>query len=205
MAATSSTLENQIKNAGGVNVNAVFIRLILQGNRNEPVRILDISTTDLRRTEPLDTVLFDVGGQGAVSNIQMGFNLDQVSPQALNIEPLDDMTSQPYFEYHTISLATGEQDVLIIQADTNCYSASFDLSVYYTVGDTRHTEVIDNNGKPFRVSGFRVTRAGFPSYRQDFELQGNYSVIPLTGRQRPVMPKSQMNLFQACPYMSSGG
>lgn len=43
MAATSSSLENQIKNAGGVNVNAVFIRLILQGNRNEPVRILDIS------------------------------------------------------------------------------------------------------------------------------------------------------------------
>ncbi len=204
MAAASAPVEKQISDAHGVETQSIFTRVILQGNRNEPIRILNIYPVDLRRVDPLDGVLFDIGGQGVGSNIQMDFNLDQPSPHALNVNELDHVTNQPFFENHTISLADGEQAVLVIQADTNCYSASFDLSISYTVGDTVHTEIINDNGKPFRVSAYRYTKTGLLSYRQDFELQGNFSVIPLDRRQITPISYSQMQVIRACPYISSG-
>jgi hypothetical protein len=205
-AAASLALQNQIRGADGVDVGNVFIRIVLQGNRNETIRILNIYPVDLRRSAPLDGVLFDINGQGEDTNIQMGFNLDQPVPQALNINNPDILTSQPFFEEHTISLADGEQSVLVVQASTTCYSSSFDLAINYMVDGAMRTEILDNDGKPFAVTAYRYSKSGSFSYAEDFELQGNFSVIPVSGRRVPVLPSDQFQKIRAaCPYLSSSG
>jgi hypothetical protein len=197
----STTLMKEIHKVNSVAIEDVFTRVVLQGNRNESIRILNIYPVNLRRTRPLDGVLFDIPeAQGEFGNIQMNFNLDQISPHALTVINDDVITNQPFFEAHTISLADGERAVLIIQAHTRCYSASFDLAVNYMVGSADRTEVISDNGHPFRVSSYRFTETGRLSYRQDFQLQGNFSVAPLR-------PQSKLinDYFKGCPYFAASG
>ena len=195
--AWSAAVQRQFRNAGAINIQNLFIRIILQGNRNEPVRILGIQPINLRRTDPLDGVLFDMfGGQGEISNIQMDFNLDKLSPHALTVISNDDITSRPFFKAHTISLTNGEQAVLVIQASTYCYSASFDLAVNYVVGSTTRTDVISHNGHPFRVSAYRFAKNGQLAFKQDFEYRSNYSVVPIKPKPRSL----PVDLIRTCPY-----
>jgi hypothetical protein len=204
-AAASLAVQKQVREADGVDVRDIFIRIIVQGNRNELIRILNISLVNLRRTAPLDNVLFDIYGQGEDSNIQMGFNLDQPFPQALNVTEPDLVTSEPFFEAHTISLANREQAVIVIQASTQCYSASFDLAVNYTIGGVVRTEIISNAGKPFQVSAYHFTRGGLMSYREVYELQGNFSVVRLNHQGLMQFRNYFMQGVEACPYISSSG
>jgi hypothetical protein len=94
------------------------------------------------------------------------------TPQALGVNNPDIVTSQPFFEEHTISLANGEQEVLVVQASTSCYIAGFDLAVNYMADGATRTTTIDNDGSPSLVTAFRFNKAGLMSYKEDFELQG---------------------------------
>jgi hypothetical protein len=192
-------LYGQIYKAGGVAIQDVFTRIVLEGNRNEKVIILNIYPVNFHRARPLNGVLFDISGaQGEFSDIQMAFNMDQISPHALTVVHDDVIENQPFFESHSISLADGEVAVLDIQATTSCYSASFDLAVSYMVGDANRTEVITDHGKPFRVSAYRVTKTAQLSYNQDFEMGEDFSVTP----QNPqaILTASQ---FSGCPYFAT--
>jgi hypothetical protein len=48
-----------------------------------------------------------------------------------------------------------------------------------------------------------VTWDGLQSYQQDFQLQGNFSVIPESSREIGSLPSSQLQVARACPYLSS--
>jgi hypothetical protein len=178
-AVSSAPVLRQIQAAHGVDVQSVFIRVVLQGNSNEQVQILNVKPVQLQRSAPLNGTLFEIGPQGAVSNIQMGFDLDQPLPQALNVtgSEFPVMTREPYFEEHSISLGKGGTAVVVIEATTQCYGASFKLAVSYLVGNASRQFIISNGGGPFRVTGIRYSRNGTMSYRQIFALQGNFSAI----------------------------
>ena len=177
MAATSPSLERQIHDANGVDIGAVYIRLILQGHRNEQLYILDIHPVQLHRTQPLNGVFFGIGAQGENENIQMAFNLDQLAPEALNVNGIQ-VTNVPYFKTHSISLSDGEQEVIILQAQTECYSARFKLAIDYMIGGQNKEVIIANNGSPFAVTGPRFGSNNAMSYKQMFLLRGNFSVTP---------------------------
>lgn len=179
MAATSPALEKKIHDANGVDFEDVYIRLILQGNRNEKILILGVHPVQLRRTQPLNGVYFSIGAQGENSNIQMGFNLDQLVPRALKVNG-SVVTNVPYFQTNSISLADGEQSVLIIQAQSICYSARFKLAIDYTIAGQNKEMVIGNNGASFAVTGPRFGPNNIMSYKQIFLLRGDYSVTPPT-------------------------
>ena len=83
MGVTSPSAEKQIREAGGVDIEDVFIRVVLRGNRNEPILILGVRPVDLQRDKPLNGVLFEIGAQGENGNIQMGFNLDRPASRPL--------------------------------------------------------------------------------------------------------------------------
>jgi hypothetical protein len=198
-AGEDSWLYGQIYKAGGVAIQDVFTRIVLRGNRNEQVVILNIRPVNLRRAKPLNGVLFDMSGaQGEFSDIQMAFNLDQPFPQALTVVHGDVIEKQPFFEGHSISLDNGEPAVLDVQGTTACYSASFDLAVSYMVGNTSRTEIITDHGQPFRVTAYRVTKTAQLSYHQDFEMRGDFSLTP----QNPeaILPAGQ---FGSCPYFAA--
>ncbi len=162
----------------GVAVGQIYIRIILQGNRNELIRILNIQPVQLQRGPPLGGVYFDIGGQGAEEDLQLGFNLDRPTPQAVSVsEAGPGLLKELYFQTHTISLRKGEQLVLLIMAQTSCYDAKFNLAINYMVGNTENTEIISNHGHSFQVTS---VRNNFMSYRQVFALQGNYSVAELS-------------------------
>jgi hypothetical protein len=182
MAATSYALQKQINHAGGVLTQYIHIRLILQGNRNEPILILNMHLVGLRRTQPLNGVLFQVGPQGAASTIQMGFDLDQLIPQALSIRQ-NTLTNVPYFQNHSIRLANGEQAVLVVQAQTFCYYAQFKLAIDYRIGGHSKEVIISNNGRPFEVTGYRLGRNDVISYRKMLFLQDDFSMSPPTPSQ----------------------
>jgi hypothetical protein len=177
MAATSPALQKQINGAGGVYLQDIYIRFVLQGNRNEPILILDVHPVQLRRTQPVDGVLFEIAPQGEANNIQMWFDLDQLAPQALSIVG-NALTKVPYFQAHSISLGDGEQAVLVVRAHTYCYYAHFELAVDYKIGRENKQVIISNNGRPFEVTGYRLGSNNVISYRQMLFLQGNFSVTP---------------------------
>jgi hypothetical protein len=181
MAAASPALIQSIRPAGSTDVQWTYVRVVLQGNRNEQIRILNIEPVQVRRTPPINGTFFDISGQGATGNIDMAFKFDQPVPQALNVTGgiFSMPTSEPYFEAHSISLINGEQVVLVIGAESDCYDSSFKLAIYYVVGGSGGTEIVSNNGRPFQVTGYRLVK-GSISYRHIYVAQGNFSVTPVT-------------------------
>lgn len=177
MGVTSPSAEKQIREAGGVDIEDVFIRVVLRGNRNEPILILGVRPVDLQRDKPLNGVLFEIGAQGENGNIQMGFNLDRPAPEAVNVTGGGSLTTAPFFESHSISLADHESAVLVVEVATKCYSAKFKLAVDYMIGNKTKHEVISNNGSPFMVTAYRYDASNVISYRRIFALQGNFSAI----------------------------
>ena len=169
--------------AHGVVVGQISIRLILQGNRNDPIRILNIHPVQLRRTPPLDGDLFSITSEGQEDDIRMGFNVDQPAPQAVVTDRIGTLTKELYFTAHSISLHKGEQVVLIIQAAAQCLSARFNLGIDYTVGSAPKTEIVSNNGRPFQVTGGRFANNNVISYRRIFRLRSDFSVTQMSPRE----------------------
>jgi hypothetical protein len=200
MAATSPLIQKQLRQASGVDFEDTYIRLILRGNRNEKILILGVRPVQLRRTQPLNGVFFAVGAQGDTSNIQMGFNLDQLSPQALNMRGSEGsvMSSVPFFKTHSISLADNEQAVVVIEAQSLCYSAQFKLAIDYTINGANKEILIGANGGPFAVTGPRFGPNNVVSYRQTLILQGNFSVTPPTPTELSEYNRTAMGVG-SCP------
>jgi hypothetical protein len=117
-----------------------------------------------------------MGAQGEANNIQMGFNFDKVSPQAMEVSGAGQITNRPFFLTHSISLNKDEQSVLSIEAYTACYSFTFDLAIDYAVGNNDYTEIITNQGRPFQIT---ARSADARSYSEVFTFQENYSALPL--------------------------
>jgi hypothetical protein len=178
----SPAVEKEIQETHGIDAANIFLRIILQGNRNEAVRIVNIQPAQLHRVPPLNGVLFDIGAQGENSNIQMGFDLDQPTPQALAFHDTT-LTNEPYFATHSISLAKGEQAVLIVQAKTSCYSADFKLRVNYLINGQAKSVIIGDHARPFRVTAYRYGPDNVMSYKQIYALRGDFSVRRPTSRQ----------------------
>jgi hypothetical protein len=184
MAATSTTVIQQLTGSNSTAVDSTHIQLDLEGNRNEIVRIIDIHPVNLHRRAPLNGVLFDIGPQGADGDVQVAFDLDEPFPDAQTVNSMGMIQSPKYFDSNTISLTNGEHVVIVIRASTSCYDARFDLGVDYTVGGTQKSMTItEPDGKPFEVTAYRFSASGEYSYRQVYELRGNFSVTPLTAQQ----------------------
>lgn len=174
MAVTSAAVERQIRQSHGVDVEDIFIRTVLQSDRNQRILVLNVQPVQVERSLPLNGTLFAIGGQGEDPNIQMGFNLDKPDPQAVNVVG-QRPTNTPYFEGHSISLDNGEEVVLIVEAETECFTVKFKLAVDYLIGGADKQEVISNHGKPFEVTAFRYGHNNIMSYKHIFALQGNFS------------------------------
>jgi hypothetical protein len=169
-----------LRAAGGVNLEKLTIRLVLEGRRNEEIRILDIQPVIVSRTAPLDGTLFFLPPQGAAPTLQMATNLDVPIPVIDNVGSNGKPTHKPYFDAYSISLHDGEEQTLTIRATTEHFNVAFKLRVSYVIGNHEETKVIANNGQPFRVSAPHCnTRPGIASYQHVVALQGNFSALPV--------------------------
>jgi hypothetical protein len=179
MAAASFPLIQQIRDVGGIKIHDMAIRVVVEGNRNQKVRILSIHPVEVRRAAPLDGVLFDILAQGQDSDIQMAFKMDQPSPQALKIDAIGRATREAFFDTNTISLAKGEQQVLLIRATAACYDVTFKLAIDYLVGNEQKAQIVSDHGRPFHVTAYRFDKSGAVAYREVFMIGGDFSIKPV--------------------------
>jgi hypothetical protein len=183
---TAPQLAEQLRAHGGVDVRDLTLRIVLEGRSNQEVRILDIRPVVTERRAPVAGTLFSVTPQAGAPTMKTIIDLDDPLPVLRTLVLKDGwlpVGGRPYFEDNTIRLKDRERDVLLVRAAANRYSVAFKLEVDYLVGAKRKTTVIDDAGRPFRVTGVHCgSKPGIASYTSAYELaeQGPLRLEPLT-------------------------
>ncbi|MBV8892057.1 MAG: hypothetical protein JO266_08835 [Acidobacteria bacterium] len=181
--AKSPQVISRLREAGGADVENLTVRVILQGRRNQQIRILNVRPILLTRTDPLNGTLFFSPPQEGDATLRMMFNLDEPTPIAHESIQKDEKGNgiplkpgPPFFENTTISLNDNEQQVLVIRAEAKQHYVVFDLAIDYRIGDSDKTIVVSYNGHPFRITGMHYgpTRDTY-SYQRAFGMTGDYS------------------------------
>lgn len=143
-----------MRSHGGADVNATYIRVILQGI-DQPVRVLAIRAKVVQRSAvPAGTLLY-VPPQGGEEDIHANLNLDQPNPMST------------YFDSNTISILPDESVAVDVTAATHKYDVTWDLAIDYIAEGTQQTEIVrDQNGDDFRTTGMPSGSTG----AHDFNL-----------------------------------
>ena len=136
---------------GGSAPGTVFVQLVLAGNRKEPVRIVDL-TPVATCSKPLDGLLFEDPPAGSDESVRIDFDLDARGSAGLT-HNADGSVGGAFFPGHTISLAQGEQQVLIATATTKKQSCEVRFAMTVLDGGERTTIEVPAADQP----GFRVT------------------------------------------------
>jgi hypothetical protein len=113
-----------MRERGGVDVDASFLKLIVTGQRQSGVVITDMRAKIDECGSPLIGALLYGPPQGERENIQIGFNLDESVPVAREVDPSKSLRDpsylgREYFRTHTVPLGLGEDQVFSIVAMTS--------------------------------------------------------------------------------------
>lgn len=136
---------NWFRSRGGVDPDSSNVQLVVEGNANKPVRIINMSLLKDCQA-PLSGTLFLNPPAGNAASILIDFNLD--SPESV----AQTAGGQDYFSRYTISLQPGEVQVLQISSVTGRYYCQYSIQLDVLVGAHMVTETVTNDGKPFQVS-----------------------------------------------------
>jgi hypothetical protein len=159
----------------GVNYETLVIQAAATGLRASGVRIVNIEVDIKKKTGPLNGTLFLIGPQGADPVTPLALELDKSEPVVVKLIPSTDGFSSPtpggaFFESDTVSLTKNEDYVFTIQATSMKHYVEFAL-VFHCIAEGKKTSLtVDNDGKPFRITGNRC------DYKQVYVPQGDYSL-----------------------------
>lgn len=153
---------------GAVDPDFSAIKLVLEGNRNKPVRIVGMRAIT-RCTAPLAGTLFVYPNGGVDESVKIGFDLDRPRPIAQTLEGYK-LGGDDYFANKTVSLKSGEQQTFQIAAKTSEHYCQYRLELSIVDDGKTVTQLVDNNGEPFQVTarvtkGYWTTPGAFSSYR----------------------------------------
>ncbi|BCW78323.1 hypothetical protein [Arthrobacter sp. NicSoilC5] len=136
-------------------ISPVGIRLGLQGNRAEKVRVTDL-TTEQTCGPPQNGAFFEAPNAGADLVIPVTLNLDSPHPVALAPAPQPDPKLKPeptpYFDANTVSLAKDEQVFFKVIVVTTKYHCDFRLVITVLEGSEVRKQVIDDHGQMFSIT-----------------------------------------------------
>jgi hypothetical protein len=150
---STSGVQNWFAGHGAVTSDGVLIQLVLQGNRNNSVRIVNMQPL-VRCHAPLTGTLFYSPSAGADLNTQMLLNLDEPFAPSKYIANVNGQASSGtnFFQHFTVSLKHNEQFTFLVNASTNKQYCAFTLKMTVLDGTHTVTETVSDNGKPFRVT-----------------------------------------------------
>lgn len=132
---------------GGVAPYENYVKLVVEGNRPYPVRVIYMRV-NAKCTQPLQGTYFlnsPAGGPG--SNLNFEFNLDSPVPT-----PQLQYMGGDYFKTHTVLLRKGESATLEIGSRTTRHYCSYTLQMSVVDGDKTVVENVSYHGHPFQVS-----------------------------------------------------
>jgi hypothetical protein len=161
---------------GGVDPSLSIVKIVVEGNRDNAVRILGMRA--LKHCQaPLTGTLFLDPTAGADDSVMIGFDLDSDDTNA-RVATQVSIGLRPYFGSKTISLKGGEQQVLQIFAATSRYYCEYRLQMTVLDEGRTVTEVIGNGNAPFRVTSFATTASGDIAYSRYQVLYAGGVVSP---------------------------
>ncbi|MBC3192910.1 hypothetical protein H7X46_17775 [Pseudonocardia sp. C8] len=126
----------------------------LVGQHSETVKIRDIDVRVTYRQEPLSGSLGYWTPQGAMAQEPLGFDLDSANTRARQMVPDSsppEETGRMYFDERQVTLEKNEKIEFKAAIMTRSCRCEFVLDV--STDDGRTVEV-NNDGKPFKISGF---------------------------------------------------
>jgi hypothetical protein len=156
---------------GAVAVDGLLIELVVQGNRDAPVRIINMQPL-VSCHAPLTGTLFYSPPAGADTNTQLILNLDHPLQPPRYIANVNGQVGggANYFEHFTVSLKRNEQFTFLINAYTARQYCEFSLKMTVLDGSRTLTETVSDNGKPFQVTSIYnendVNPGAFARYRE---------------------------------------
>jgi len=151
--AYSPATQNWFTSRGAVAADGVLIQLVVQGNRNNPVRIVNMQPVENCHA-PLTGTLFYSPSAGADTATQMLINLDDpLAPSKYIASANGQITSgKNFFQHFTVSLKHNEQYTFLISAYTAKQYCSFTFNMSVLDGSRTLTETVSDNGKPFQAT-----------------------------------------------------
>ncbi|MEU7887716.1 hypothetical protein AB0B54_19625 [Microbispora bryophytorum] len=149
-----------MRRLGAVDTEGVNLTVVVEGARPYPVRVLDMRVE--KRCVSPGGVLFFSPTQGADKSTAIGFDLDRRDPKPLIPGDQSDPREWKgdYFDQHTMSLKPQEQVVFRIRAVTDVGYCAFRIVLVVADKDRLVRQMLDNDGRPFRVCGLRGSPGG---------------------------------------------
>jgi hypothetical protein len=153
--------------------NSLDFLLVVQGNRHQTVRIINIVPSE-HCTAPLHgTLILDLNA-GSVVNTRLFFDLNQPRAPVSYIDPNTNQTVPDYFSRYGVTLNYGEQfsfGVLARGVQSGTCSVVFVMTVL--VGNETVRETVSDRGQPFSVTGAEIgTEPGSLSAYGDVYISG---------------------------------
>jgi hypothetical protein len=127
------------------------IEVTLEGKHPDGVRILDMRPVT-KCAKPLAGTAFFAPSAGESDVVGLMVNLDDSYPRARVIES-DGSPGGDYFKVKKYDLKEKEKVTLNIFSTTHKHYCEFRLLFDLIAGDERVTQIVDNKGQPFRVTG----------------------------------------------------
>lgn len=135
------------RSRGGVDTGQSVVKLVLEGNRPDPVYIIDMGVLE-HCAPPLNgTLFFNAPLGGTVNDLGISFNLDLPRPF-----PQNGLITGSYFAAHTVSLKQRETGILEVVSSSARY-CEYRFTLTVVDGAATLKEVVTNHGQPFRVTG----------------------------------------------------
>lgn len=171
---------------GGVDPERAVIKVVLAGRRGDAVRITDLRLADLTCSAPLSGAIIAAPSQGPQEVARLGFDLDG-SVRNARVEDRGRLGAR-YFDGKAVALKRKEQQSFQISAVTKRKYCEFKLSVVVLDGKSQSSVTVDDDGRPFKVSGMRAGHPG-PPFRHYERLYVGASNTP-NGRYAEKNPKT---------------
>ncbi len=159
----------ELRAAGAANPDELFLRLTLEGRRNQPIFVDDVRPVDIHRTAPLKGAFLDLPPQDGGETQKMVFDFDEAVPRARKAvesespESTEEFTPGGlFFHTETLTVKDAVQDSLVIKSMATRKAVTFKIRVDYRIGDTSRHLTIDDHGRPFALTPVNCTRKGRP-------------------------------------------
>jgi len=143
--------ERWAQDRGGAFPITIAIQLVLEGNRDKPVRIIGMKPINKHCTAPMTGTLLYSPGAGQDESIKIGLDLDKPRPVAQIIEAGE--WKDDYFAAKTVSLKRAEQVTFQILAKTSKQSCEFALELTIVENGRTVVQTVSDAQHPLRVSG----------------------------------------------------
>jgi hypothetical protein len=128
----------------------------------------------LKREPPLSETIVYGPPEGVGENIQVGLDLDSLSPVAQRFDK-EMFLAGPYFASRHVSLKNGEQAVFSIRAFTSKCYCEWEILVEANIEGKHKVFTVRDGSRPFRTTAFADSYR--TAYKFDF-FKGQFVRLP---------------------------